>query len=106
ISACEQCGRTRLPVIEVVQTLPNWRPTATGLRLALNPQANLRVRDLALTETSICLVVGPEGGLGESDMAALHNAGFAGLRLGPRILRSETAGLVALAALQAAYGDL
>jgi 16S rRNA (uracil1498-N3)-methyltransferase len=51
------------------------------------------------------LVVGPEGGLGERDIAALLVAGFEGLRLGPRILRTETAGLAALAALQALHGD-
>ena len=51
------------------------------------------------------LVVGPEGGLGDRDIAALDEAGFTGLRLGPRILRTETAGLAALAALQALHGD-
>jgi 16S rRNA (uracil1498-N3)-methyltransferase len=51
------------------------------------------------------LVVGPEGGLGERDVDALTAAGFEGLRLGPRILRTETAGLAALAALQALHGD-
>ena len=52
------------------------------------------------------LVVGPEGGLGERDIAALNAAAFHGLRLGPRILRTETAGLAALAALQALHGDI
>jgi 16S rRNA (uracil1498-N3)-methyltransferase len=56
--------------------------------------------------TGAILVVGPEGGLGERDIAALQAGGFSGLRLGPRILRTETAGLAALAALQALYGDL
>jgi 16S rRNA (uracil1498-N3)-methyltransferase len=60
---------------------------------------------LRFTASGGVLVVGPEGGLGERDTAALRAAGFDGLRLGPRILRTETAGLAALAALQALHGD-
>lgn len=108
ISACEQCGRARIPVIDPVLSIANW---CTGLgndpalRLALLPNATRRVRDLKTMSAGILLVVGPEGGLGERDLASLADAGFAGLNLGPRILRSETAGLVALAALQTAWGD-
>ena len=58
------------------------------------------------TEGRVALVVGPEGGLSERDLATLRAAGFQGLRLGPRILRTETAGLTALAALQSLHGDL
>ena len=54
----------------------------------------------------VALVAGPEGGLSERDLATLRAAGFAGLRVGPRVLRTETAGLAAIAALQALYGDL
>ena len=65
------------------------------------------VRELDLPRgASIALVAGPEGGLSERDLATLRAAGFTGLRLGPRILRTETAGLAALAALQAFHGDL
>ena len=62
--------------------------------------------ELAPTPDGALLVVGPEGGLGERDVAALRAHGFQGLQLGPRILRTETAGLAALAALQALHGDL
>jgi 16S rRNA (uracil1498-N3)-methyltransferase len=55
--------------------------------------------------TSLCLVIGPEGGLSDRDLAAIHAAGGRGLRLGPRILRTETAGLAAISALQARLGD-
>jgi 16S rRNA (uracil1498-N3)-methyltransferase len=107
-SACEQSGRARLP--EVVPALPlsTWLDglVADGaLRLALLPEATRASRELRFSEPGGVLVVGPEGGLGERDIAALMAAGFEGLRLGPRILRTETAGLAALAALQALHGD-
>jgi 16S rRNA (uracil1498-N3)-methyltransferase len=75
------------------------------LRLELLPEATRASRELRFSEPGGVLVVGPEGGLGERDLAALMAAGFEGLRLGPRILRTETAGLAALAALQALHGD-
>ena len=107
-SACEQCGRTRLPdVLEPVR-LSEWAASlddSAGLRLALNPRGNLAPRDLHSVERAT-LAVGPEGGLSEHDLATLNAAGFRGLRLGPRILRTETAGLAALAAMQAFLGDL
>lgn len=107
--ACEQCGRARLPVIEPPQELDAWLgklDDGGALRLALLPDAQQDLRGLAMPAAGAILVVGPEGGLGERDIAALQASGFSGLRLGPRILRTETAGLAALAALQALYGDL
>jgi 16S rRNA (uracil1498-N3)-methyltransferase len=108
-SACEQCGRARLPEILPVQTLETWGcslPEDGPRRLALLPEATTRVRDLPPPTAGIVLVAGPEGGLGERDIAVLTAAGFAGLSLGPRILRTETAGLAALAALQSIHGDV
>lgn len=107
-SACEQCGRARLPVIETPQPLARWlehSESSSALRLALMPEAQKRIRDLVMPEDGAILVIGPEGGLGERDIAALTSAGFSGLTLGPRILRTETAGLAALAAIQACHGD-
>ncbi|HEX8777941.1 MAG TPA: 16S rRNA (uracil(1498)-N(3))-methyltransferase [Rhodanobacter sp.] len=107
-SACEQCGRASLPEILPTQTLPAWLATLAddgALRLALLPEAQSSARELRPGGSGALLVVGPEGGLGERDTVALHDAGFRGLRLGPRILRTETAGLAALAALQALHGD-
>jgi len=107
-SACEQSGRARLPRIEPVQPLRAWLDslaTDGAQRLALLPDGGLRPNALRFAEAGGLLVVGPEGGLGERDVAALQAAGFAGLRLGPRILRTETAGLAALAVLQALHGD-
>jgi 16S rRNA (uracil1498-N3)-methyltransferase len=107
-SAAEQSGRARVPEISPALSLPQWLDalgTDGALRLALLPQATRSSRDLRFTTAGGLLVVGPEGGLGERDIRALTDAGFDGLRLGPRILRTETAGLAALAALQALHGD-
>ncbi|HEY0197133.1 MAG TPA: 16S rRNA (uracil(1498)-N(3))-methyltransferase [Rhodanobacter sp.] len=107
-SACEQSGRARLPEIVAAQPLASWlgRLADDGaLRLALLPEAAKSSRDLRFADAGGLLVVGPEGGLGECDIDALQAAGFEGLRLGPRILRTETAGLAALASLQALHGD-
>jgi len=108
VSACEQSGRARVPQIAAPMALEAWLrgpDSSCGLRLALLPDAELTARELRLETAAAALVVGPEGGLGERDVAALRAAGFHGLRLGPRILRTETAGLAALAALQALHGD-
>jgi 16S rRNA (uracil1498-N3)-methyltransferase len=107
-SACEQCGRNRLPELERPSRLADWAASldaAAGLRLSLDPQGDVAARDLPL-EGMATLAIGPEGGLAGRDLATLAQAGFRGLRLGPRILRTETAGLAALAALQAIHGDL
>ena len=107
-SACEQCGRNRLPRIDEPVKLADWAAALgddAGLRLALDPDGDANARDL-VPNTQMTLAVGPEGGLSDHDLAALAQAGFRGLRLGPRILRTETAGIAALAALQALHGDL
>jgi len=109
-SACEQCGRNRLPRIDEPVKLADWAAALdadadAGVRLALDPNGDANARDL-VPAAQVTLVVGPEGGLSETDLAALAQAGFRGLRLGPRILRTETAGLAALAALQTLHGDL
>jgi 16S rRNA (uracil1498-N3)-methyltransferase len=107
-SACEQSGRVRVPEVLPAQALQAWLEQLADddtQRLALLPEGTLRTREVRFDTLRGLLVVGPEGGLGERDVAALRDAGFQGLRLGPRILRTETAGLAALAALQALHGD-
>ncbi len=107
-SACEQSGRARIPEILPALALPAWLEQLgpdEGLRLALLPEAQHLARALHFQTPAGLLVTGPEGGLGERDIHALHHAGFDDLCLGPRILRTETAGLAALAALQAVHGD-
>ena len=108
-SACEQSGRNTLPEVEAPQRLDRWLGALGAphaLRLALLPEGNSTLRHLPSVDNGALLVVGPEGGLSEQDAGMLAHAGFLGLRLGPRILRTETAGIAALAALQALRGDL
>ncbi len=107
-SACEQSGRACVPEITPATPLPAWLDSLAedgALRLALLPRATCSSRELRFPAAGGLLVVGPEGGLGERDIGVLTAAGFDGLRLGPRILRTETAGMAALAALQALHGD-
>ena len=106
ISACEQCSRNRVPEVAPLADLRAWLGTAKeGTRLLLSPRAQKRVVDLAPTLDLLVLLAGPEGGFTPQEEAAASAAGFTGLTLGPRILRTETAALAALAAIQAARGD-
>ncbi len=109
-SACEQSGRGRVPQLEIPQNLAQYAaalgPAEQGsLRLALHPDAAQRLADLS-PPTEATIAIGPEGGFGERDLNILDQVGFSRLRLGPRVLRTETAGTVALAALQTRFGDL
>ena len=100
-SACEQCGRNRLPEVFEPRTLADWLPGAPdGNRLVLDPQAAVPLQAVTLAATPVILLVGSEGGLSDAELAAAHAAGFTGVGLGPRVLRTETAALVALAQLQ------
>ena len=104
--ACEQCGRARLPQLDAPQPLAHWLAAAAreGSLLMLDPQSSTRVRDLPALSAAQ-LVVGPEGGFDAADLLLLHAAGARGLTLGPRVLRTETAGMAALAMLQSHHGD-
>jgi 16S rRNA (uracil1498-N3)-methyltransferase len=107
--ACEQSGRTRLPQLEMPQRLDRWLSALDDdgpLRLALIPGGDVGARDLPAMPHGALLCVGPEGGFSDKDISMLQQSGFRALRLGPRILRTETAGIAALAALQALQGDL
>ncbi len=107
-AACEQSGRVRLPTLAAPQRLATWASALgeeSGLRLALDPAGEVSPRALPAFASAV-LVVGPEGGLSDQDLNILDQADFHGLRLGPRILRTETAGLAAITALQAIHGDL
>lgn len=108
IHACEQSGRTILPRLSPVQNLDTCLTSGDlpGLRFLLDPNGRQSIRDLTGPIHSLVLLAGPEGGLGEQDQAIAGAAGFKGLRLGPRILRTETAALAAIAALQGQWGDL
>ena len=111
-AASEQSGRALVPTISEPLTLAVYAEgvDTQAIRFALDPDGDsLRAAlnaGVLQNASPIHLVVGPEGGLSERDHAQLRAAGFSGVRLGPRILRTETAGLAALAALQALAGDL
>ena len=109
IAACEQCGRNVIPRIDAPVALSACVAALADLespaRWMLHPGGNSRIRDIPRPATSVLLAVGPEGGFGEQDLAVLRAASFRELSLGPRILRTETAGVAALAAMQAAWGD-
>lgn len=106
ISACEQCGRNHLPKINLPQRLFNWLPNCHDeFKLILDPQANKKISEYN-KQNSVTLLIGPEGGLSDHEIAEAKRNNFLSLKLGPRILRTETAGLAAVAALQALWGDL
>jgi 16S rRNA (uracil1498-N3)-methyltransferase len=108
IAACEQCGRNRLPEVEGIGDFSEaCRTSSAQLRLMLLPQAPESLATLAAAGLrSAALLVGPEGGLSGREQLLAQSCGFRPCRLGPRILRTETASLAALAALQATAGDL
>ncbi|WP_045737298.1 16S rRNA (uracil(1498)-N(3))-methyltransferase [Xanthomonas sp. MUS 060] len=108
ISACEQSGRASVPSVSAPLALADAARSAADspCRLILDPQGEQRLRTVDLSGNAATIAIGPEGGWSPRDRAMLQAAGFLGLRLGPRILRTETAGLAAIAALQAHGGDL
>lgn len=109
ISACEQSGRSVVPNCAPIDTLGNWLSTLKDdgtLKLLLDPKATQGLSALTNSATNILLLAGPEGGLAEEEAALLYQYGFKGLRLGPRILRTETAAVAALVGLQTLLGDL
>ncbi|MCK9285411.1 MAG: 16S rRNA (uracil(1498)-N(3))-methyltransferase [Rhodocyclaceae bacterium] len=109
VAACEQCGRNRVPAVAGLLDLPQYlaHPAQENeLRLVLAPGAELRLRDLPAPGGPVTLLVGPEGGLEEGEMQSARQAGFVPLGLGPRVLRTETAGPSALAAMMSLWGDL
>ncbi len=108
IAACAQCGRNRLPTVAPLLDLPRYLATVRAQhaeRLMLAPQGENGLRTLPRPEGAIIVMIGPEGGWEDSEIRAAQSVGFRLLRLGPRILRSETAGAAALAAMQATWGD-
>jgi len=105
-SACEQCGRCRLPVVHPLQDLDPWlNATHAAGKFILHPGTPSGVL-ASEAPASVALLVGPEGGFCEEEIAAAKSAGFRPLSLGPRVLRAETAPLAAIAVLQATWGDL
>jgi 16S rRNA (uracil1498-N3)-methyltransferase len=107
VSACEQCGRNRLPIIETPAPLIDYLATSApaAARLVLEPDLG-SAATLSNLETAVEIAIGPEGGFGDDELDAFRIAGFVRVRLGPRILRTETAAIAALTWLQTRFGDM
>lgn len=106
VAACEQSGRTRVPTVAPIADLGDALAALTVPVLVLDPAATRGLREAAAGLTSLALVVGPEGGLADDEIAQVTAVGGTAVKLGPRVLRTETAGVAATAALQALFGDL
>lgn len=105
VSACEQCGRNTLPILHDKTALPSWLTRhASACKIAIHPFATHTLSQLPPTR-SVTLLIGPEGGFSDSEIIQIQKADFHLIRLGPRILRTETAPLAMIAALQTQYGD-
>jgi 16S rRNA (uracil1498-N3)-methyltransferase len=104
ISACEQCGRSRVPVIHPPMLLADWiKQTEAELKLVLHPVAEPLVSHAK--PATLAFLIGPEGGLTDAEVEQAKGNGFHAARLGPRVLRTETAPVVALAVAQQLWGD-
>lgn len=108
IGACEQCGRSTLPDIREPVALSDYLKTQSksGMRLVLSPTCPASLAGLSSMSPKVELLIGPEGGLDDDEIDRAQHAGFMPVRLGPRILRTETAAVTALSVLQAMWGDL
>ena len=104
--AAEQSGRARLPVLNPVIGFADWVAARQSLRIFLDPLAERALHDLNPESRQVTLLSGPEGGFSDHERQYAVNAGFIPVRMGPRILRTETAVLAALTAVQALWGDL
>lgn len=104
-NAAEQCGRTRLPEVTDIHTLGDWLTVPQGLKIFLDPNARATLSQLQPDAHQVALLSGPEGGFSETERQLAEAAGFIPVRLGKRILRTETAALAALSALQLLWGD-
>lgn len=105
-AACEQCGRNRVPSVGAAMTVGEYRAPEESLKLLLSPGGKQHLRTVEIgSGKPLVLAAGPESGFSPREEAALIAAGFLPVKLGPRVLRTETAGPAALAALNALYGD-
>jgi 16S rRNA (uracil1498-N3)-methyltransferase len=109
IAACEQSGRNRLPSVAVPVALKDFLKgdgsASPGTRLLLSPVGTAALNDVPRPSGGVTVLIGPEGGLTDEEEHAAVTAGFTALRLGPRVLRTETAAIAAIALLQRQFGD-
>ena len=106
VSACEQSGRNRLPLLHPLQPLADWQGVDGELKLVLHHRSALGIGELRpLRPATVAMAIGPEGGLSDDEIQQLSKSGFQNLTLGPRVLRTETAPIVALGVFQSLWGD-
>lgn len=109
ISSCEQCGRIRPPLVDAAVPLKSWFGGKSGesdVDLILRPAAGIAMTSLVAPVTKLCLLIGPEGGFSATEYDDAEASGFKAVTLGPRVLRTETAAIAAIAVAQALWGDL
>jgi 16S rRNA (uracil1498-N3)-methyltransferase len=107
ISACEQSGRIYVPTVNEPMMLADWlKQETSALKINLHPKAQHSIMTLPIENTRVRLLVGPEGGLDDEEIAQARQCQFHDVLLGPRVLRTETAALTAITALQCRFGDL
>ena len=107
ISACEQCGRNRIPLLSPPLRLTEWVGTDPNkLKLILHPRDGIRLASLPSAGSALTLLAGPEGGFSDEEIAGALRHGYQSATLGPRILRAESAALVAISVCQALWGDV
>ena len=110
VGSCEQCGRNRLPRVQSLMTFDAFLAGEAArrdgvLRLMLSPRSTRGLREFGRPTGAMVLLAGPEGGFSPQEEPAAEQAGFLPVRVGPRVLRTETAAVAALAAIQALWGD-
>ncbi|KPZ51854.1 16S rRNA (uracil(1498)-N(3))-methyltransferase [Pseudoalteromonas sp. P1-25] len=107
ISAAEQSGRNYVPVVHPPVDLKQWLEQHTDeIKLTLHPRAEHSIKTITVPSAGVRFLVGPEGGFTDEEMAKTKQQEFVDIRLGPRVLRTETAALTVLSALQLQFGDL
>jgi 16S rRNA (uracil1498-N3)-methyltransferase len=108
VSACEQCGRNHMPVLHEPISFTEWLQALpqAGIKIVLSPEAKDSELPPLNNVSPLTVLIGPEGGLTQREIEKTLQKQFVPLKLGPRILRAETATLVILSILQRTYGDL
>ena len=106
-SACEQCGRNEIPLIENPTTIKSFFNNISNENslLLLEPESKRTLEKIEKPKKGIDLLIGPEGGFSKKEIQSAREFGFTGISLGPRILRTETASLAAISIIQAKWGD-
>ncbi len=108
-SACEQSGRTRLPLVDTPVRLRDWfgeKPESVDTELILTPGASLPLSAVGAPDTKVCVLIGPEGGFSDTEYDDAAVAEFQAVSIGQRILRTESAAIATLAIMQSLWGDL